>query len=119
MKSFDLSMNTMVSTIRLLKEYNLSSLGRLALYILNAIELIITATPIFLIFGMILIYILKLKTLLIAQISSIGIVFIFIYATIRYHGSIISLILDSVVIITLNIYIIRKIAKVIEARTKA
>lgn len=119
MKSFDLSMNTMIWVIRLLKEYNLLSFGGLALHILNVIDLIITATPIFLIFGVILIHFLKLKTLLIGWISSIGILFIFAYATIRYDGSLIRLILDSIVIIALNIYIIRRIAKVIEARTKA
>ena len=118
-KSFDFSMNTMVLTIHQLKEYNLPSLGRASIHMLNAIELIITATPIFLIFGLILMHFLKLKTKLIAWISSIGILFIFVYATIRYDGTIIGLVLDTVVIVTLNIYIISKIDKVLESRIKA
>jgi len=119
MKSFGLSINTMEWMIHLLKEYNLSILGMLSLYILNAIDLVITATPIFLVFGITLVYFLKLKSLLIGRVSSIGILFIFVYTTIRYDGTIINLILDSVIIVSLNIYIIKKIAKTIEARTKA
>ncbi len=119
MKSFELSINVMVWTIRLLEEYHLSILERLSLHILNAIDLVITATPIFLVFGLTLVYLIKLKRLIIGWISSIGILFIFVYATIRYDGAIISLLLDSVIIVSLNIYIIKKITNIVEAKTKA
>ena len=117
--SFDISMKIIVGSIHLLKEYNLSCLGRLALNIFNAVLLIITAIPIFSIFGFILTFYFKLKALLIGWINSIGILILFVYVFIKYNGSIISLILDSVIIILLNIYIITKAAKTIEARTKA
>ena len=116
MHSFDITFDLITWIIPLLAEYELNCFGKLTLHVINAILLTIPAIPIFLIFGFTLTYFLRLKPLIMGCINSIGIVMVFFYGYIRYEGILVNLILDSVLILVLNIFIFIKISEILKAR---
>lgn len=117
--SFDISWNLIKYSVTLLKEHELLYFGKLAIYTINALFLVITAIPIFLLFGFILTSFLKLQASKIIWIHSIGILSVFLYSNILYQGTPINFILDSIVIVLLNFYLLKKISKIIEVHANS
>ncbi|WP_373034077.1 hypothetical protein [Sulfurovum sp.] len=119
MHSFDITFDLITWVIPLLAEYKLIYFGKLTLHVINAILLAIPAIPIFLLFGFALTYGLRSNPTMMIWISSAGIILVFLYSTIRYHGSFVGFAIDAAVIISLNILVLTTISRIIKARANA
>jgi len=109
--AFDLSMDIIVSTVALLKEYDLSYMGWFILQVLNATVLIAVATPIFILSGVILISRFKLDPILVGSMSSLGVIMILLYTAIIYDATVIEILIDSGIIFGLTFFISYQTAK--------
>ena len=109
--AFDLTMDIIVSTVALLKEYDLSYMGWFILQVLSATVLIAVATPIFILSGVVLISRFKLDPILVGSMSSLGVIMILLYTAIIYDATVIEILIDSGIIFGLNFFISYQTAK--------
>jgi hypothetical protein len=116
--AFDISFVPIKWTVHFLIDHGLSYFGELAIYTIDSFLLIVTAIPILFLFGFTLNYFFRSKPALAHWINSVGILSVFLYSAIRY-GTLLVFLFDAAVIIVLNILILKRTSKMIEARANA